>query len=125
MKRYLGIDYGTKRIGLALGDDLVRVASPFKVAADLAEVVGAAKDEGIDALVVGLPKTMRGQAGKMHQAVEVFIGQLAELTGLPVETVDERLSSKAGDALEGDRKDKAPRDAVAAMIILQHYLDKL
>ncbi|NTU98915.1 Holliday junction resolvase RuvX [Candidatus Falkowbacteria bacterium] len=124
MKRYLGIDFGTKRIGLALGDSVTKLAMPFKVVADLSEVVLIVKDEGIDKIIVGLPHGLKGNRGQMVEKVEVFIEQLRDLVLSPIETVDERLSSKAGDALIGGRKDKAPRDAIAAMLILQSYFDK-
>lgn len=124
MKRYLGIDYGTKRIGLALGDDITKIATPFKVVGSLADIVLVVKEEDIDHLVVGVPLTMRKEKGAMHEMVEEFISGLADLTGLPIEQVDERLSSKAGDALVGGKKDKAPRDAIAAMLILQSFFDK-
>jgi putative Holliday junction resolvase len=124
MKRYLGIDYGTKRIGLALGDSLTKIATPFKVVATLADVVAVVKEEDVEHLVVGIPLTMRKEKGAMHDKVEEFISDLADLTGLPIEQVDERLTSKAGDALIGSKKDKAPRDAIAAMLILQSFFDK-
>ncbi len=124
MKRYLGIDYGTKRIGLALGDNLTKIATPFKVVGSLADVVAAIKEEDVDHLVVGVPLTMNKEKGHMHDKVEEFISDLSDLSGLPIERVDERLSSKAGDALIGGKKDKAPRDAIAAMLILQSFFDK-
>lgn len=125
MKRYLGIDYGTKRIGLALGDSLTKTATPFKVVEKLADIVLVVKEENVEHLVVGVPLTMRKEKGIMHAKVEEFISDLTDLTGLPIELIDERLSSKAGDALVGNKKDKAPRDAIAAMIILQSYFDSL
>ncbi|NTW22826.1 Holliday junction resolvase RuvX [Candidatus Falkowbacteria bacterium] len=124
MERYLGIDYGTKRIGLALGDSLTKLATPFKVVSTLADIVAVIKEEDIEHLVVGLPLTMRKEKGEMHEKVQEFISDLSDLTGLPIEQVDERLSSKAGDALVGGKKDKAPRDAIAAMLILQSFFDK-
>jgi putative Holliday junction resolvase len=125
MKRYLGIDYGTKRIGLALGDSITKIATPFKVVSTLADIVLVIKEEDVDHLVVGVPLTMRKEKGAMHEKVEEFISDLSDLTGLSIEQVDERLSSKAGDALVGGKKDKAPRDAIAAMLILQGYFDSL
>lgn len=122
--RYLGIDYGTQRIGLALGDSESKIAIPFKTVADLNEVAAIIKDEEVDEIVVGLPLTMNSEAGHMKEAVDKFIAELIALVGLPVKEIDERLTSKAADALLGKR-DKANRDAVAAMVILQTYLDKL
>jgi len=125
MKRYLGIDYGTKRIGLALGDNITKTATPYKVVASLADIVAVIKEDDVDHLVIGVPLTMRKEKGAMHEKVTEFVSDLSDLTGLPIELVDERLSSKAGDALVGGKKDKAPRDAIAAMIILQSHLDSL
>jgi len=132
VKQYLGIDYGTKRIGLALGDDLTKVVTPFGVVSSIADIVDVLEREPVDQIVVGLPKSMHGESGAMQAQVEQFVCELGLATGVPIDVIDERLSSKAGDAL-GKTKDsvqkkmrqaKASRDAIAAMLILQSYLDR-
>ncbi|KKR19917.1 MAG: hypothetical protein UT48_C0026G0008 [Parcubacteria group bacterium GW2011_GWE2_39_37] len=125
IKRYLGIDYGTKRIGLALGDSEMKIAMPFMVVADVDAVIKAIEDEDIDEIVIGLPITMKNEAGAMKKDVDQFIEKLKEKTSLPIIEIDERLTSKGADALVGNKKTKAERDAIAAMIILQSYLDKI
>jgi putative Holliday junction resolvase len=122
--RYIGLDYGEKRIGVALGDSESKIAIPFEVAANADEVVKIIKEEEIDEIVVGLPLTMKSESGTMVQAVSGFVKELIDRTSLPVIEIDERLSSQAADKLLG-AKDKSRRDAVAAMVILQTYLDKL
>jgi putative Holliday junction resolvase len=122
--RYIGLDYGEKRIGVALGDSESKIAIPFEVAANADEVIKIIKDEEIDEIVVGLPLTMKSESGTMVQAVSGFVKELIVRTNLPVIEIDERLSSQAADKLLG-AKDKSRRDAVAAMVILQTYLDKI
>lgn len=122
--RYIGIDYGEKRIGLALGDSESKIAVPFEVAPDLQAVLKIIRDEDIDEIVIGLPLTMKSESGTMTRAVGGFVAQLIEKTRLPIIEIDERLSSVAADKLLGG-KDKSRRDAVAAMVILQTYLDRI
>jgi putative holliday junction resolvase len=124
LKRYIGLDYGEKRIGVALGDGESKIAVPFEVVDNVAAVVKIIKAEDIDEIVVGLPLTMRSESDLMVGMVDKFVKELIEKTNLPVIEIDERLSSKAADTLLGGR-DKGRRDAVAAMVILQTYLDKL
>jgi putative Holliday junction resolvase len=124
INRYLGIDYGTVRIGLALGDSETKIAMPFAVVGSIEEIIKIIEDEQIDELVVGSPLTMRNEAGNMKNEVDRFIKILESKTKLPIKIIDERLSSKGADALVGNKKTKADRDAIAAMIILQSYFDK-
>ena len=121
--RYLGVDWGEKRIGLALGDSELKLATPFLVASSIDEVIKIIKEEGIDALVIGNPKEMDGGESRLQKEFEDFLNNL-KATGLETILIDERLSSKQADSLLGGKKDKAPRDAVAAMLILQSYFDK-
>lgn len=122
--RYIGLDYGEKRIGVALGDSESKIAIPFDVVANVDDVVKIIQSEEIGEIVVGLPLTMKSESGAMVQTVSGFVAELIARTSLPVIEIDERLSSQAADKLLG-AKDKSRRDAVAAMVILQTYLDKL
>jgi len=122
-KKYLGIDWGTKRIGLALADEETSLALPYKTVASLAEVLFEIINEDIDLVVIGSPKKMSGEAAS-NKEWENFVKQLKAKAGVEVELLDERLSSLAADALEGEDKDKAGRDEIAATLILQDYLDK-
>ncbi len=122
-KKYLGIDWGEVRIGLALGDSETKIAIPLNVASNIDEIVRIAKAEGVDMIIIGEPLAMSSSVLKNKDKYFKFIIELKNKTHLPVVTIDERLSSKAADALAGDKKSKAPRDAIAAMIILQSYFD--
>lgn len=120
---YLGIDWGEKRIGLATADSEVKLALPFKTVATLAEVLSAIKDDQINVIIIGVPQKMSGEAANNPDWLS-FVAQLKEKSGLPVEMIDERLSSLAADALGGADNETAGRDEIAASIILQSYLDK-
>jgi putative Holliday junction resolvase len=122
IKKYLGIDWGEVRIGLATADSEVNLALPLKTVSDLAGVLNAIKEEEIDVIVLGSPKKMSGEKADSPSWLS-FLEELKERSGKPVELVDERLSSLAADALEGEEGEKADRDEIAATIILQDYLD--
>ena len=121
--KYLGIDWGESRIGLALGDSEAKIATPFKVVGSIDDIEQSIKEEDIDIVVVGLPLKMQNTKLKMQNEFLAFFNLIKERIDIPIKTVDERLSSKAADALSGNKKTKASRDAVAAMLILQSYLD--
>ncbi len=121
-KKYIGIDWGEKRIGLALADEETCLALPFKTVASLNELLAVLEEEEIDVVVIGSPKKMSGEAANNPAWLE-FVEKLKEKSGKTVELLDERLSSLAADALSGEKKDKAERDEIAATIILQDYLD--
>ena len=123
---YLGIDWGEKRIGLALGDSETKIATPFKVANKLEEVLQVIKDEDIEAIVVGKPLSMTNYELRItNEGFNDFLEKLKKEVNIPLEIIDERLSSKAADALTGHTEFKTERDAVAAMVILQSYFDQL
>jgi RNAse H-fold protein YqgF len=122
---YLGVDWGEKRIGLALGDSETKMAMPFKTVANAREVAKTAGEEMADVLILGEPIKMRGAADGLDKNFENFLAELKNLLPkIKIELVDERLSSKAADALPGGEM-KASRDEIAAMIILQSFLDCL
>jgi putative Holliday junction resolvase len=150
--RAMGVDLGTRRIGLAVSDPSGTLARPWRtlraagtpeasaetVAAALREFAEAARraEHGevgaaaglIDVLVVGLPQRLGGGDTHLTGAVRAFAGALASRTGLVVHLQDERLSSHEAEARlsvrEHDwRKRKAKLDAAAAAVILQDFLD--
>ncbi len=133
MARVLGIDYGGKRTGVALGETQSRLATPLKLlenfsdAALVVEIGRLAKMEGVELIVCGIPLNMDGSAGPQAQKVEQFILQVEQATGIAVARVDERLTSHEAQArLAGHftRRQKRQRiDAVAAAGILQEYLN--
>jgi len=139
--RFLGVDYGARRIGLALSDYTATLARPWQMmpaaggpaqsAAAVARVVAALRasdDPDLDGIVVGLPRRLNGDDTDQTPHVRVFAAALAEATGLPVYSQDERLTSvEAESRLAGREKDwkkrKALIDAEAASIVLQDFLD--
>lgn len=133
MTRILGIDYGTKRIGLALSDGLGLTARPFDVVRrdELAETLQRIEaDYDLDLVVVGLPTTLGGNEGGAAESARRLGTEVGELLGVDVEYVDERFTSKIAEEtlLESGMRRRDRRetiDKVAATIILQTYLDSV
>lgn len=135
MPRFMGIDYGTKRIGLAVGDTDAGVASPVETieahggVADQVRAVGSAAQEyQVDAFVIGLPLNMDGTEGYQAKATREFGEALARSIGRPVHYWDERLSSRSARELLQPaglthKKRRAVEDSIAAQVILQGFLD--
>lgn len=123
--KYLGIDYGTKRIGLAIGDSETKIAVVFGTVADIAGIVAVVKKEEIDAVVLGAPYSLVSDKHALPENFQKFLTALkAAVPGKKIILEDERLSSKYADSLAGSSKTKAGRDEIAAVSILQNYLDK-
>ncbi|HQR30551.1 MAG TPA: Holliday junction resolvase RuvX [Anaeromyxobacteraceae bacterium] len=132
--RYLGIDLGRARIGLALADDVVRAARPLRAiartgeAADLGAISDVAREWEVTRAVVGLPLNMDGTEGASARLARSFAPRLEAALGVPVDLFDERLSTfEAEDRLRSRgisaRDMKALVDAEAAAVILQGWLD--
>jgi len=137
----LGLDYGQRRIGLALSDATGTLASGVGCHSTpddgsiLKHIEGLVRERGVEAIVVGLPLTADGREGEMAVAARRFAERLAGAFGLPVHLVDERYSSQeadrwlrapprgAGDRRRRGARVKGERDEVAAELILQQYLD--
>jgi len=133
--RIVGLDVGERRIGVAVADERARVALPVAVIerrelpADLDAIARLVQEQGAEAVVIGLPISLNGSLGPQAQAVEAFGRKLSARLPLPIEYWDERLSTVEAQrrlASAGHRgpKAKARRDALAAAIILQGYLDR-
>lgn len=124
VKKYLGIDWGSKRLGLATADSETKMALPFQTVASLGEVLVLIDEEDIDEVVIGRPEKLSGKVDeKLTAEYLTFLIALKKSLVIPVIEFDERLSSKAADALGGSKKMRAGRDEIAAAIILQNYLD--
>jgi len=138
--RALGIDFGLRRIGLALSDPTGLLARPWKTIARRGELKAVAdelaraiielrdEDDGLSAVVLGLPRRLSGDPTDLTPTVSALAGRLKTLTNVPVILQDERLSSREAESLlarrEKDwRKRKADLDAASAAVILQDYLD--
>jgi putative Holliday junction resolvase len=130
--RYLAVDHGEKRTGLAICDKGENMASPLKVltgqAELVAQIVKVVRDEEIESIVVGLPLNMDGTEGPRVKSVRIFGDALEKVAQVPVIYHDERLSSfDAEKKLAGldltRKKKKKHLDAVAAASILEAFLE--
>ena len=124
IKKYLGIDWGLKRIGLSLGDSSSRLATPFKTVNSIDDIAQAVKEEKIDEIILGQPIKLNGVDDEMIPEYDLFLANIKEKLLIPIKFIDERLTSIAADKLSGSKKTKASRDELAAMIILQSYFDQ-
>lgn len=129
----LGVDYGRKRIGLAVGDSVSGFVFPLRTIElkkgqdAVAAVLEASKAESANHIVVGMPRRLDGKTerpGEMEQEVAKFVGELASKTELTVDLEDERLSTAMAKRLceAAEKKARADRDAVAACVILESYI---
>ena len=132
--RIMGLDLGSRRIGIAISDAEAEFSFPAgtlaskSVATDVAAVRALAEEREVGCIVVGLPRHMDGRRGPEAEAAEAFAKALAEATGLPVETLDERWTSveaERGLRAQGHdgHKTRQHVDEVAASIILRTYLE--
>ena len=133
--RALGIDFGERRIGLALSDPEGRLATPWGVVVRETDrravhrIASLARDEAVARLVVGEPHDLEGRTGEAAERVRRFGGKLERVTGLPITYVDEALTTVEATARLTEagldrRDDPERRDAVAAQILLQELLDR-
>lgn len=132
--RILGLDVGSKTIGVAVSDELSLTAQGLTtlkrkvLKQDIKQLLKVIEENGVEKVVVGLPKNMNGSLGPSAEMVISLIGELKKFVDLPVVTWDERLSTVAAQRvlLEADmsrKKRKRVVDKVAAILILQGYLD--
>jgi putative holliday junction resolvase len=132
--RVLGVDLGTRRIGLAVSDPSGTLATPLTVqlrgrdhAADHATLVATAEAEGVARIVVGLPLSLSGDEGPAALAARAEVEELRAATSLPIDLHDERFTTtSATRRLRDSRRGRAKRDpvdAAAAAEMLQSYLD--
>jgi len=132
--RVLGLDHGTKRIGVAISDEMKMIAQPLEfipahpfdnVVARLCEILA---EKPADLIVIGMPRNMDGTYGPAAEKVREFVDALKEAITIPVRTWDERLTSAQANRMlidanvrRSDRKEKV--DKTAAAILLQSFLD--
>jgi putative Holliday junction resolvase len=133
--RFLGLDYGTRRIGLALSDVEARIAFPERTLErrgerrDVEAICKLVAERGVVGIVVGLPLHMDGRRGPEAEAAEAFARAVGDATGVPVELLDERWTTvEAERALrQSGRTGKKRRDvvdAVAATLLLRAFLER-
>jgi putative Holliday junction resolvase len=134
--RILALDHGTKRIGIAISDELKMIAQPMEfVAAEpfidfvtrLKEII---REKEVELILIGMPRNMDGSYGPAALKVQEFIAVLKDTVAIPIKTWDERLTSAQaqrfliqGGVRRQERKQKV--DKMAASILLQSYLDSL
>ncbi len=132
--RTLALDHGTKRIGVAISDELGIIAQPLEfipaepVAAFHLRLAAILADKKVDEIVVGMPFNMDGSTGPSAQRVERFVEELKTRVTQPVHTCDERLTTCEAENLlisAGTRRQKRKQviDKMAAAVLLQSYLD--
>ena len=132
--RILALDHGTKRIGVALSDELGWTAQPLEtyerqtLDLDIAHILDLVKVHEVGKVLLGLPLRLNGEEGLAVQAVHQFLERLAEALPVPVVTWDERLTTKDAESLlisadVGWKKRKGLVDQIAAAILLQSYLE--
>ena len=132
--RILALDHGTKRIGVAVSDEMKMIATPLEFipaepfAEFLARLKQLIREKEVELLLVGLPRNMNGSYGPAALTVQEFVAVLKETIGVPIKTWDERLTSAQANRFliqaevrRDKRKEKV--DKTAAAILLQSYLD--
>jgi len=146
---FLAVDYGRARMGLAIADSEMRMAQPLSTMErinrneDMRRLRALVREQGVKQIVVGLPLRLDGTRGEMAEEVERFAQRVRKQIGVPVEMVDERLTSWEAERLleevqgrfihdeklTGNKKPKYVQvkmtvDAMAAAVILKEYLDR-
>ena len=134
--RILGIDYGKKRIGLAVSDPMRKIAQGLPTIANsslpgiFTELENIISTHEINKIVVGFPITMKAEVGKAAQATDKFVTALKNRFDLPIMVWDERLTSVLARRTikefgKSPSKNKSKVDEIAAILILQSYLDSI
>ena len=137
--RYMGLDYGTKTVGVALSDERFILAQPYvtierekadKLRRTLAALEEIVKEQNVGRIILGYPKYLNNTEGDRCEATVLFKEKLEKRLGLPVVLWDERLTTVEADRVLDDmgvagKGHKAYVDKIAASLILQNYLDSL
>ena len=135
--RIMGLDYGSRTVGVAISDPLLITAQPLmtierdsenKIRKTLAKITALAEEYEVAEIVIGLPKNMNNTMGERVEATLAFAEKVKQRTGLPVECVDERLTTAQAERVlmeGGVRREnrKEHLDSMAASLILSVYLE--
>ncbi len=134
--RILALDHGTKRIGVAISDEMKMIAQPLEYipaepfAAFLERLKNLLREKEVELVLVGMPRNMDGSYGPAALKVQEFVAALKAAVAVPIKTWDERLTSALanrfllqGNVRRDQRKEKV--DKMAAALLLQSYLDSL
>jgi putative holliday junction resolvase len=127
--KYLGVDYSMRKVGLAIGESDSRIAVPLEVIPGgddvLERILAIAKEERIDAFVVGVPVPFREeQHTKQFDRVKVFVEELRMRSGLDVHEIDEVMTTREARRVQDEEGSNVPEDALAAMLVTQEFLDR-
>ncbi len=135
--RYLGIDYGSVRIGLALSDPLKIIASGFTTIQNndrcLEKILTIISEQNIEKIVIGKPLNLKGEMGTKAEEVLQFVKKLQEITSIEIHQIDERFTSvmaqasilAMGTPKKKRQQNKGKVDEVASAILLQGFLDTI
>ncbi|MDR0985233.1 MAG: Holliday junction resolvase RuvX [Endomicrobium sp.] len=135
-KRIMAVDYGFKRLGIAITDSLRIIATPFKtiksnksLTKNASNVVNLARNNNVSTIVLGLPINMDGSSGYMVKIIYSFIKKINIISNINTDVIDERLTTFQTKHILNEigiskTKYKKNKDQVAAAIILRTYLDK-
>jgi putative pre-16S rRNA nuclease len=132
-RRILAIDYGKRKIGLAISDELGLTAQPLGTIlrvnrrTDLGRLARICREHSVGRVLVGYPLRLSGEVGEMAEEAARFAARLRKEAGIETELADERLTSWQAEqtmAETGTRRGRNPLDDVAAAILLREYLDK-
>jgi len=124
LSRILALDYGRARCGCAVSDPSETLATPIEVIEDPASDKGMERigrlvtDRGVESIVVGLPVSLSGEEGQQASEVRQFVDELGKTLAVPIQTYDERFTTKLAEGDEG----RAPEDSRAAAHLLTSYL---
>jgi putative Holliday junction resolvase len=134
--RILALDHGTKRVGVAVSDELKMIASPLEFipaepfADFLARLREIVREKEVELIIIGMPRNMDGSYGSAALKVQAFVAVLKDALAIPIKTLDERLTTVQaqrfliqGNVRREKRKEKV--DKTAAAILLQSYLESL
>ena len=122
--RVLALDYGLARIGCAVSDATGTLATPIAAIEppEVTEVLSVAKEREVEAIVVGLPVSLSGEESGQTEITRAFRDELAEATTLPVETYDERFTTRMAAQTRRSSGAGAAEDSIAAAHLLESYL---
>ena len=124
--RIIGIDFGERRIGVAAADDRVPIALPIETIDatqdPVAQIERVVQEQRAEAIIFGLPLSLSGAEGPQAQRIREVARELSERIATPIDFQDERLTTAQAERVHGGKNSQ--KDAIAASIILQAYLDR-
>jgi|YelNatPaOPRAMG01_1025707.scaffolds.fasta_scaffold374392_1 putative Holliday junction resolvase len=133
MKKLLGLDYGEKRIGLAISDETGQMAKPYGIILNISQgfavkkIKEICKKERIGKIIIGLPLNLKGEIERQAEKTKVFAEHLGREVALPIILEDERFTTKEAERILKERSAKSKKgrlDILSAVLILNQHLDR-